>query len=835
MKKLLRFWLPVLLAFAAGWAVESRWTGNLSKTAKAPARTRSSAAAYINHARVSPFSANYANVVKGADTEPKLVPWSADSALAKILSSTKGGQRTLAIAGLIAQTPVEQLGALINAVHFCTDDDARTQLESMAYAKWADTDPAKALAFARLAAKQHFPADMAALTAVLSTWAGHDPVAALAAAQNLDSNSLRQDALRVVLSNWALGDDPQGALAAAKTLNLGSQLNNVLQGIYLNWAEHDPIGAFAALDQVANINIRNNLAGNILQAMSESDPSGALKLMLTLPPGAQNAAPYPVNYIFSRLTMQDPASAVQALNQLQGGQMRERAVTCIACDWADADPQGAINWANSLSNPADRANALYNAVRHSAGQDPAAAANDLKMIPNANQRNQAMNDVLDRWTDADPAAALKWTQNNTTGNAQNMALQEIVQHVANTDPLGALAVVQQMPVTPQNTNLVFQTIGQWAQSDPNAAMVWANSNLSGADQTTATGIALLGLIQTNPAAGAQYVDAMTNNPQRNNLIGQVASAMARTDIDGALTWINSAPNLTDAVRNNAISGALGQLVQADPMAAAAKLAALNLDPSIPINNNILGNMAGQIANGLAQADPVAAMAWSENLTGSARTTALMNSINSLANADPTTAWNTAASLPASDPARAGLLNAVVNDWGRNDPATASTLIGNLTPAQQTAAISTISSAWVQQDPAGASTWVNSLPSGTGRDRAVQNLLSGAPGTYDLQTGLAWAATASTPAAQTSALTTVILQTGRTNPAAAQAAVDAATNLTDAQRAALTQQIKNAAAQSGPQYGPAYKGGNNNVYNGPPPQGYHYEYDGNNGQMLVPNN
>ena len=114
---------------------------------------------------------------------------------------------------------------------------------------------------------------------------------------------------------------------------------------------------------------------------------------------------------------------------------------------------------------------------------------------------------------------------------------------------------------------------------------------------------------------------------------------------------------------------------------------------------------------------------------------------------------------------------------------------------------------------------------------MQNLLSGAPGTYDLQTGLAWAATASTPAAQVTALTTVIQQTARTDPATAQAAVDANQNLTEAQRAQLTQQIKSAANQNGP----GGKGNYNNINSGPPPQGYHYEYDGASGQILVPNN
>ena len=62
----------------------------------------------------------------------------------------------------------------------------------MAYAKWATAAPQDALSFARTAATKRFDKDSGPLTQVLSTWAGHDPQAALAAAQ---------DKLTVPLSN----------------------------------------------------------------------------------------------------------------------------------------------------------------------------------------------------------------------------------------------------------------------------------------------------------------------------------------------------------------------------------------------------------------------------------------------------------------------------------------------------------------------------------------------------------------------------------------------------------------------------------------------------------
>ncbi len=824
-KKLFRTGLPVLLAFAAGWVAQVYWHDRaaLSQSKTRPARAPSQATT-----RPTPFSANYTNAVQGEDATPKAVAWSADSAFAKILATTHGGQRTLAIAGLIAQTPPDQLGALLDSARFCNDSEARDELQSMAYAKWADADPAKALAFARASTKI-WDKNSGALTAVLGTWAGHDPAAALAAAQSLDTISFRADGINAVLGSWA-SDDPQAALAAAKGLNLGGKLNDALNGIYTTWAQQDPAAAFAALDQVPNVNTRNNLAGGILQTMADSNPNGALKLLLTLPEGAQNAPRYPVNFIFSRLTMQDPGAAVQALSQLQGGAMRERAITCIADDWADANPAAAVAWANNLSNPADRDNALLNSIRHVSGQDPSTAANDLSLIPNVNQRNQAMSDVLSHWTDTDPAAALKWAQYNTTGSAQTMALTQIVQNIAGTDPVGAMNVIQQMPTTPNTNNLVFQTIGQWSQDDPAAAMQWAKTNLSGADQTTASTIALTGLIQSDPVTGGELVASMPDNQQRNDLINQVATSMASGDIDSALAWVTSVPNISDQAKYAAMSNVFGQITQEDPAAAAQKLQSLNLDTSTPTGANpqsaFLSNATIQIATSWAQGDPDAALVWSENLTGPERLNALAATLNTVASSDPISAWNTVTNLFTDDPARADLMVNVINVWGNSDAAGAVSVLGYLTPSQQDFAINTISRTWISQDPAAASTWISTLPSSPARDTAVLNLLRGAPGSYDMSTGMAWAASVSAAGAQNLAYNTVIQQTARTDPDAALAAV-ASANLTADQRAQLNQVIQNA-AQNGA------KGINNYNAPGPPPQGYHYEYQ-NGAQQLVPNN
>jgi hypothetical protein len=816
----------MLLAFAAGWAVQAHWLAQPAKPATAARHIATGTKA--NSGKGSPFSVNYANAVQGNDTAPKTEMWDPATGLAKIVATKTGGQFELALAGLVAQTPPGQLASLINSANLCNDDNAKRELESLAYAKWADADPAAALAFAQAAGTKTFNRDPGPINDVLATWAGHDPQAALAAAESLNIASLRQNGIAQVLGAMAESGNPADALAAAKSLNLGAQLNGTLQTIYSRWAEQDPEAAFAALDQIPNISTRNQTASQILQTMSASDPAGALRLMLTLSPGAQSGA---VNGIFANLTDQNPSTAVQALSQLPAGGMRANAIQGIASEWAETDPAGAVAWAASLSNPSDRARALATAVGVSAATDPAGAANDLKLISDFNQRNQTMSQVLGEWAASDSAAALQWMQNNTMGATQTMALAQIVQNTAGTDPQGALAIVQQMADAPNHNNLLFQTIGQWSQDDPAAALQWAKANLSGTDQATASTIALAGLAQSNPAAAAETVATMGNSTQRDQLVQQVAQGMATTDLDGALAWINSVPNLSDAGKSNAIASAFGNLAQLDPAAAAQKFQSLSLDANI--STTVLNNFSQQFATQWAQGDPAAAIAWSENLTGPARQAALTGALNTLAQADPVSAWNTAASLPANDPDRAALLNNVISNWARNDPAgvVSANVLGNLNPSQQNNAIRQIASAYINQDPAGASTWINTLPASLSRDQAVVNLLAAAPGSYDTPTGMAWAASITNATVQMQAYNTVVQQAARTDPGAAQAAINAVPNLTDDQRAQLAQIVtqtiqtnNNAIQRKG--------GGMNNA--GPPPQGFHYEIQ-NGAQIMTPNN
>jgi cyanate lyase len=101
--------------------------------------------------------------------------------------------------------------------------------------------------------------------------------------------------------------------------------------------------------------------------------------------------------------------------------------------------------------------------------------------------------------------------------------------------------------------------------------------------------------------------------------------------------------------------------------------------------------------------------------------------------------------------------------------------------------------------------------------AVQNLIN-TQGQYDLTSGMAWAATISSDTGQTRAYTTLITQAARQDPAAAQNAVDGAANLSDAQRAALTQII-----QRTPQ----------STVNQNAPAGYHWEFDNNGNRHLAP--
>ncbi len=147
---------------------------------------------------------------------PAPVPWDASSPLGKALTATTDLERAQAVNVLVTNTSASKLGDLLNQAAAAPRTSDRDYVRIRAYAKWAASDPQKALDHARAA--EQLEGDNSVSRYVFNAWAELAPKDAFAAAQAMDTQSRRAGAIANVLGTWAQ-NDPVAAAAAALTLS----------------------------------------------------------------------------------------------------------------------------------------------------------------------------------------------------------------------------------------------------------------------------------------------------------------------------------------------------------------------------------------------------------------------------------------------------------------------------------------------------------------------------------------------------------------------------------------------------------------------------------------
>jgi hypothetical protein len=448
--------LRTVLVFVGGLVLGHYWW-------QAPVPPAASPAAHPVAAKKNPSTFNYTAAAPSAPADPgknfgaKITTWNPNSAVGHILATKTGGERLLAIADLVEQTPVSQLADLINQVSSCPRPTRRDELLECAYAKWAAVDPqgalANALAMTKLNPDEDDNADQ-----VFMTWSGHDPQAALAAAQNLPNPDDQHEAIRFVLDNWNPQDNPMNAVTAAQNLpeaERNSGLDRALDG----WGVQDPAGALATFEQVDDPATHTRLQASLFGYLADRDPNSALSALNSLPAAEQSAENY--GAIFSRWASQDPASAATAALDLPDGSPRVEAVQDIAASWSAADQSAAFDWIGNLTGPEHDA-ALSKALSQMITTDPVASSAYVNQMPDGPARDNAVAQLASVETQSDPATALTWATSVQNEQARTNAVVSVIQQWAQKDPAAAATALQSAPISDNVRQALSQMLQQRA-------------------------------------------------------------------------------------------------------------------------------------------------------------------------------------------------------------------------------------------------------------------------------------------------------------------------------------------------------------------------------------
>lgn len=196
--------------------------------------------------------------------------------------------------------------------------------------------------------------------------------------------------------------------------------------------------------------------------------------------------------------------------------------------------------------------------------------------------------------------------------------------------------------------------------DPQKALHWADTTLTGIARGRVLAEALARLIVTSPDSATTFMDRMPAGKVRDEAFNRMMVAWEQVDLPAALRYAQSTPDDPAAVQH--VEWIYGMMAQREPAAAEAILRESPGDER-------LGMMAALLAVGRAREEgPAAAIAWAVDLPGLPGQRARKSALTEWAKTAPEAA---AAYLDAaSAELHSELAPVLATEWSKRDPAAA---------------------------------------------------------------------------------------------------------------------------------------------------------------------
>ena len=293
-------------------------------------------------------------------------------------------------------------------------------------------------------------AHMAEYAMLLSSWAKHDPLAALDFAEKNTGNAF---ARQTILATWATRD-LEGALAWAQSHFTGNpdQGNPWLAGVIRGIAATDPVRSSQLLAEMPRSGERHDALASLAPTILAEGPQAAMSWVNAmgdsslsedafreiaprlaemdprstadwLASSSSAGASRTIDDVMTTWMKSNPAEAMAYYQEIPSGEMRTNALVGLVGSLASSDPGGAAAFLNSHRNDADD-NVYQEFVRGSLGTDPVLAVNEIANIKDTNNRDRTYLRAIGRWMQRDPNAAQQWVNNANLPTGVTERLQQ---------------------------------------------------------------------------------------------------------------------------------------------------------------------------------------------------------------------------------------------------------------------------------------------------------------------------------------------------------------------------------------------------------------------------
>lgn len=464
-----------------------------------------------------------------------------------------------------------------------------------------------------------------------------------------------------------------------------------------------------------------------LEAWSEKDPDGALRLMLSPPDDVDldSVIDTDEDSLFFRLVSHDPDKVL--------GMLRSAGAAASGTGWETV-------------------------IRAFAKKDVARAFDALQSVPYA-VRASGMKQILEVFTERDARAAIEWAKALGPEWRRTIEWAPVYEKWAETDAAAAMEAWDAFS-DPFETSAP-DLAGVWLTKDPEAAIRWALKEGDSPNHANRAWIAngIVAIAASDPQRAIGMLDVVGES-YRASAIRPLAERLAASDFPAALAWSRT---LTGDEQKEAFAA----LIQ----------------PASRLTHEERSRLAGEVGINT----PLGfGLLWS---TATATAPALFSTMSPETRGEMWSGLSASALMRFPDGAidliRTGLessppdelKNEIVPqffaEWSVQDPVAAAAGVKRLPPGDaQALAVQNLIDSWSRSDLEGATAWTRTLPGGPAKDKAMQQLASTARAAGDPAASLKWAASIQDTELRESILESNFDSWRRIDPNAARAAFNA---------------------------------------------------------------
>ncbi|WP_367871531.1 hypothetical protein [Luteolibacter sp. Populi] len=277
----------------------------------------------------------------------------------------------------------------------------------------------------------------------------------------------------------AAAHDPEGTWDWVDARQMSPfQRADLLRAVAGTWFKTDPDAVLARL-ATAGYWERGQIAGSLIGQLM-AGPDG--KIAAT---SAQLDRILDLAYIDAPNTFQNcSAEGAAKLLALPAGSSRDRLLEMFAAVWLQRDPAASSAWFQQLpAGIRNEAGAQFaERALASRGEGPSAARSFaigwLLKDAPAVARARLGATLADTMAETDPAAALKWANENLSARPLAEATGKVIARILASDPEGARQMVASLPPGNSRNSAANGLAGAWITKEPAAAVAWWLQNIA---------------------------------------------------------------------------------------------------------------------------------------------------------------------------------------------------------------------------------------------------------------------------------------------------------------------------------------------------------------------